>query len=72
MRSTSPVKEGDDIFSTEISYVDPEFLDIFTFPIILGDQKSIEKQANVLIKQKNGLDSFREGISRRKNNLNCE
>jgi putative ABC transport system permease protein len=24
MRSTSPVKEGDDIFSTEISYVDPE------------------------------------------------
>jgi putative ABC transport system permease protein len=52
MRSGSPVKEGDDIFSTQISYVDPEFLDIFTFPIIMGEKKSIEKQANVLISRK--------------------
>jgi putative ABC transport system permease protein len=52
MRSGSPVKEGDDIFPTEISYVDPEFLDIFTFPIINGDKKSIENQANVLISRK--------------------
>ena len=52
IRSSSPVKEGDDIFSTEISYVDPEFLDIFTFPIVLGDGKSIEKQGNVLISRK--------------------
>jgi len=52
LRSTSPVKEGDDIFESEISYVDPEFLDIFTFPVILGDQKSILKQGNVLISKK--------------------
>jgi putative ABC transport system permease protein len=52
IRSGSPVKEGDDIFPTEISYVDPEFLDIFTFPIINGDKKSIENQANVLISRK--------------------
>jgi putative ABC transport system permease protein len=52
IRSTSPVKEGDNIFSAEISYVDPEFLEIFTFPIILGDQKSIERQGNVLISRK--------------------
>ena len=50
--TTSPVKEADDIFSSEISYVDPDFLDIFTFPIILGDQKSIENQANLLISKK--------------------
>jgi len=50
--TTSPVKIGEDIFSTEISYVDPEFLAIFTFPILLGDQKSLEKQANVLISRK--------------------
>jgi len=49
MRSRSPVKIGDNIFSTQISYVDPEFLDIFTFPILLGDKKSIEKQKNVLV-----------------------
>jgi len=52
MKSESPVKEGDDIFPTQISYVDPEFLDIFTFPIINGEQKSIEKQSNVLISRK--------------------
>ena len=49
MRTESPVKIGDNIFSTRISYVDPEFLDIFTFPIIIGDKKSIENQANVLV-----------------------
>ena len=52
IRSVSPVKEGDNIFSSEISYVDPAFLEIFTFPIIMGDQKSIEKHGNVLISRK--------------------
>ena len=52
MRTNSPVKEGDDIFQTQISYVDPEFLDIFTFPILIGDKKSIENQDNVLISRK--------------------
>jgi len=52
MRTGSPVKEGDDIFPAQISYVDPEFLEIFTFPIVLGNQKSIEKQGNVLISRK--------------------
>jgi putative ABC transport system permease protein len=48
-RTGSPVKEGLNIYPTQVSYVDPEFLDIFTFPIISGDKKSIENQANVLI-----------------------
>lgn len=52
VRSVSPVKEGDDIFSTQISYVDPEFLDIFSFPVILGDKKSIEDKGSVLISEK--------------------
>jgi ABC-type antimicrobial peptide transport system permease subunit len=49
MRTVSPVKEGLNIFSTKVSYIDPEFLDIFTFPIVSGDKKSIENQANVLV-----------------------
>jgi putative ABC transport system permease protein len=49
MRTGSPVKKGIDIFQAQISYIDPEFLDIFTFPIVIGDQKSIENQANVLV-----------------------
>ena len=52
MRSGSPVKEGDDIFPAQISYVDPEFLDIFTFPLLYGDKKSIEQSGNVLISRK--------------------
>ena len=52
MRSGSPVKEGNDIFPTQISYVDPEFLDIFTFPLVFGEKKSIEGQGNVLISSK--------------------
>ena len=49
MRTSSPVKKGVDIFPTQVSYIDPEFLDIFTFPIVVGDKKSIENQANVLV-----------------------
>ena len=52
MRSGSPVKEGDDIFPTQISYIDPEFLDIFTFPILTGEKKSLENHGNVLISRK--------------------
>jgi ABC-type antimicrobial peptide transport system permease subunit len=51
-RSGSPVKEGLDVFQTQISYADPEFLDIFTFPIVLGEKKSIENHGNVLISRK--------------------
>ena len=39
MRSGSPVKDRDNIFPAQVSYIDPEFLDIFTFPIINGDKK---------------------------------
>ena len=50
--SGSPVKRGVDIFPSQISYVDPEFLDIFTFHILLGDRKSIENHGNVLLSRK--------------------
>jgi len=52
VRTGLPVKKGDDLFQMHISCVDPEFLDIFTFPIINGDKKSIEGQGNALISQK--------------------
>jgi ABC-type antimicrobial peptide transport system permease subunit len=45
----SPVKVGLDVFPIEVSFIEPEFLDIFTFPILVGDKKSIENQANVLV-----------------------
>jgi ABC-type antimicrobial peptide transport system permease subunit len=57
-RSGSPVKEGLDVFPTQISYVDPEFLDIFTFPIQIGEKKAIEDQGNILVSSKMAATLF--------------
>ena len=58
MRYGSPVKVGENIFSNQVSYVDTEFLGIFTFPILLGDKKSIENQGNVLVSRKMATTLF--------------
>jgi len=52
MRSGSPVKMGTDLFPAQISYVDPAFFDMFTYPAVLGDVKTVSDQANVLLSQK--------------------
>ncbi len=57
-RSGSPVKHGIDLFPSQISYVDPEFLDIFTFHLLLGDQKAIENHGNVLLSRKMATTLF--------------
>jgi putative ABC transport system permease protein len=49
MRTGTPVKIGDNIFPAQVSYIDPEFLDIFTFPILKGEKSSITGQGNVLL-----------------------
>ena len=49
IRTGSPVRRGDEILPAQISYVDPEFLEIFTFPALLGDQKTINNMGNILI-----------------------
>jgi ABC-type antimicrobial peptide transport system permease subunit len=51
MRTGTPVKIGNDLFPSQTSYIDPEFLEIFTFPAIIGDTKSVSNQANVIISQ---------------------
>lgn len=49
MRTATPVKVGLNVFPTQVAYIDPEFLDIFTFPLTVGDKRSIENQANVMV-----------------------
>ena len=49
MRTGSPVKNGLDVYPTQVSYIDPEFLDIFTFKILSGDKHSINNHADILI-----------------------
>ncbi|HBZ21040.1 MAG TPA: hypothetical protein DEO60_07935 [Bacteroidales bacterium] len=51
LRAGLPVKKGDDLFPMQISFADPEFLEIFTFHVMLGDLKSIEDHGNALISQ---------------------
>jgi putative ABC transport system permease protein len=57
-RSGSSVKIGLNIYPSQISYVDPEFLDIFTFPLVYGDKKTIENHGNVLISSKMAATLF--------------
>jgi putative ABC transport system permease protein len=52
MRTGSPVKgDEDEAFPAQVSYIDPEFLDIFTFPLVNGDKNSILGQGNVLVSE---------------------
>jgi len=50
-RTGSPVKRGDDIFPAQVSFVDPDFLEIFTLPSVHGDTKSIPGTGNVLLSE---------------------
>ena len=51
MGSYSPVKVGIDNFNRRISYVDPDFLDIFTFHLVSGNNQALLNPNNVLISE---------------------
>ena len=52
LRSYSPIRTEHDIFNKRVWYIDPEFLDIFTFPLIAGNKEAIKKPGNILVSQK--------------------
>jgi len=51
MRSYSPVKVGIDNFNRQVSYVDPDFLDMFTFQLISGNKQALLDPNQVLISE---------------------
>jgi len=51
MRSYSPVKVGIDNFNRQISYVDPAFLDMFTFHQVAGNLAALNDPNNVVISE---------------------
>lgn len=51
MRSYSPVKVEHEIFNKRVAYVDPDFLDMFTFPLISGSKGILEEKGSVLISE---------------------
>ena len=51
MRSYSPVKVGIENFNRQVSYVDPEFLDIFSFHLVSGNSQGLQDPNSVLISE---------------------
>jgi putative ABC transport system permease protein len=52
MRTRPTIKVEDNIFQSYVIFVDPEFLDIFTFPLPHGNKASLASQGNVLLSEK--------------------
>jgi ABC-type antimicrobial peptide transport system permease subunit len=52
---------GDEIFDTGISYVDPEFFDLFTFEFIEGSASAIQDKTRVLISDELAARLFGNG-----------
>lgn len=51
LRSGSPVKTDREIFNKNIVYADPEFMDIFTIPLISGTKQAIIDKNKILISE---------------------
>lgn len=49
--SYSPLKVGEDNFNKRIGYVDPEFMDVFTVPIVEGRPDALADRQNILISE---------------------
>jgi len=49
--SYSPVKVGIESFNRRVSYVDPDFLDMFTLPMVAGNKQEMLNPNNVLISE---------------------
>lgn len=61
MAAWCPVEEGEDVFVSPVSFIDPEFLDIFTFPTMSGNSASLKDPGNVLISHSMSLRLFGDG-----------
>jgi len=56
----SNIRIGDELFGTRIGYADPEFLEVFTFPLISGSTKELENKAKILISDELAAKYFGE------------
>jgi cell division protein FtsX len=56
--SWSNFKREDDLFESNLSYVDPDFFEMFTFDFIAGDSKAIHDVSSVLISNEMAVKLF--------------
>lgn len=45
-------KSSDKIFNKRIAFADPDFLDVFTFPLVSGSNESFKKKGSIMITRK--------------------
>jgi putative ABC transport system permease protein len=57
-QSNSNFKRETELFPSNLSYVDPEFFQMFTFDFIAGDPKNITDNASVLISESMAIKLF--------------
>lgn len=56
--SWSNFKRGDDLFQSKLSYVDPDFFDMFTFEFVAGNAAGIKDKSSVLVSDKMAVRLF--------------
>jgi len=56
--SWSDFKKEDDLFNSNLSYVDPEFFEMFSFEFIKGDPKALKDVSSVFINDKMAIRLF--------------
>ena len=52
------IKVNDDLFRTNIAYVDPEFLRVFTFPLLYGSVEGLSDRTNIYITSEYAIKYF--------------
>ncbi len=57
-QSRSNLKRDTDLFPSSLSYVDPEFFELFTFEFIAGNSKSLTDKTSVLISESMAIKLF--------------
>ena len=57
--SQSNFKREDDLFPSNLDYVDPEFFELFTFDFIAGDPSSLKDKTSVFVSESMAIRLFR-------------
>ena len=52
------VRNGDEVFSERLSYIDPSFLEIFDFELARGSRDVLDKKRNMLISHETAIKYF--------------
>lgn len=58
---TGVVRYGEEVFSEGITFVDPSFFNVFTFPLKWGDEESIRNESMIILSERMSKKYFGEG-----------